>query len=89
MARAARRSLAASLQKLFDPAVLERMKRNHRQPTAGHQQLFGRDQSAVELAEFVVDGNTQGLKGTCRRILAGLGFWHDRAHDFGEFNGAP
>src|SRR5437660_11185909 len=65
------------------------MKRNYRQPAAGHQQLFGRDKPAVEFAEFVVDGNTQRLEGPSRRILAGLGFRHDRTYGLGELNGAP
>ena len=65
------------------------MKRNYRQPAAGHQQLFGRDKPTVEFAEFIIDGYAQGLEGPGRWILAGLGFRHDRTHDFGEFTGPP
>ena len=65
------------------------MKRNHRQPAAGHQQLFCRGEPAIEFPEFVVDRDTEGLERPCRRILPGLGCRHRRTHDFGELNGAP
>src|SRR6201993_163583 len=65
------------------------MKRNYRQPAARHQQLFGRNKPTIEFAEFVVDGYSQGLEGPGRGVPAGLGFRHDRTHDFGELNGPP
>ena len=65
------------------------MKRNHRQPAAGHQQLFGRSKSTVEFAEFVVDGYTQGLERPSRWVLPGLGCGHDRTHHGGELKGPP
>ena len=65
------------------------MKRNHRQPAPGHQQLFRRNEPAIEFPEFVVDRDTEGLERPSRRILPGLGSWHGRTHDLGELSGAP
>ena len=86
MTRGARRSLAALLQKPLYPPILERMKRDHRQPTTVHQQLLGRDEPAIELTKLVIDGDTEGLEGPSCRILSRLGFRHSGTHDFGEFD---
>jgi hypothetical protein len=47
MTRHPRRCAAALLQKQFNSSVLKRMKRNHRQSTAGHQQLLSCDEPAI------------------------------------------
>jgi hypothetical protein len=86
MTRGARRSLAALLQKPFYPSILERMKRDHRQPTTMHQQLLGRDEPAIELTKLVIDGDTESLEGPGCRVLSRLKFRHDGTHDFGEFD---
>jgi hypothetical protein len=65
------------------------MKRNHRQPAAGRQELFCGGEPAIEFSEFVVDRDSEGLECSSRRILPGLGSWHCRTHDLGELNGAP
>jgi hypothetical protein len=49
MTRRKRRSLATLPQKPLYPPILERMKRDHREPTTPHQQLLGRKKSAIEL----------------------------------------
>ena len=71
------RLLAALLQKPLYPPVLERMKRDHRQPTTVHQQLLGRDEPAIELTKLVIDGDTESLEGASCRVLSRLGFRHD------------
>ena len=86
MTRCPRRSLAPPLQKSLDPSVLERVKRDHGQPTAMHQQLFGRDEPAIELTKLVIDGDAEGLKGPSCGILSRFGFRHRGTHDFGELD---
>lgn len=86
MTRTARGSLAAVLEKLLDPPILERMKRHYRQPTAGHQQLLSSEEPAIELAELVIDSDTESLEGASCGILARFEFRHGRAHDFGELD---
>ena len=76
MPRGSRRFAAALLQKPLYPPVLERMKRDHRQPTTVHQQLLGRDEPAIELTKLVIDGDTESLEGPSCRVLSRLKFWH-------------
>src|SRR5437660_10536863 len=69
-----RRSVARTLteapgalgEEMFHDAVLERMERDHRQTPLGFQNAFGRLESRLELTEFVVHRDAQGLKGACR-----------------------
>ena len=86
MTRCARRLLAALLQKPLYPSVLERMKRDYRQPTAAHQQLFGCEEPAIELTKVVIDRDTESLEGPSSRVLSRFGFWHSGTHDFSEFD---
>jgi len=86
MPRGSRRFAAALLQKPLYPPVLERMKRDHRQPTTVHQQLLGRDEPAIELTKLVIDGDTESLEGPSCRVLSRLKFWHGGTYDFGKFD---
>ena len=89
MSRGSRRHVAAPAQELLDPAILERVERHHGEPAAGRQQLLGRGEAAIELAQFVVHGDPQGLECPGRRILPGLGLRDHRANDIRELGGAP
>ena len=53
---------------LFDDPVFQGMKGNDHQAPAFPQDTGGRVQGAFELAQFIIDGNPQGLKGACRRM---------------------
>ncbi len=77
-----------SPQEVLDPPVFERMERHDGEPPARHQQPLGRLQTAVELAELVVDGDAQRLKGAGRRVEPGLDSRHRGADDVGELEGA-
>src|SRR5271169_273275 len=89
MTRGVRRSLATLPQKPLYPPILERMKRDHRQPTTAHQQLLGREEPAIELTKLIVNGDTEGLEGPSCRVLSRLGFWHSGTHDLSEFDRTP
>src|SRR5271168_4614075 len=56
-------------EELLDNTVLERMKRDDDEPTAGDQRAFGGRQTPQQLAEFVVDRDAQGLKDLGRGML--------------------
>jgi hypothetical protein len=86
MTRSPRCSIAAPLQKSLDPSVLERVKGDYGKPTTMHQQLFGRDEPAIELTKLVINGDAQRLEGPCSRILSRFRFRHGGTHDFGEFD---
>ena len=86
MTRCARRLVAALLQKPLYASVLEGMKRDYRQPTAAHQQLFGCEEPAIELTKLVIDGDAESLEGPSCRVLSRLKFRHRGTHDFGEFD---
>src|SRR5271163_5224480 len=64
------------------------MKRHYGEPSARHQQPFGRAERAIEFAELVVDGDPQRLKGAGRRVESGRSLGHRRTYDLGEFEGA-
>ena len=68
MARHRRPRRCAARRNDFDPSVLERVKRNHRETAARHQQPLGGGQSAVQFAQFIVDRDAQRLKGAGRRV---------------------
>jgi hypothetical protein len=88
VSRGSRRHVAAPAQELLDPAIFERVKRHHGEPAAGRQQLLGRGEPAIELAQFIVHGDPQGLKCPGCRILPGLGLRDDGADDIRELCGA-
>ncbi len=79
---------AALAQKRFYASVLERVKRNHRETAARHQQPLGGGQSAIQFAQFVVDRNAQRLKRAGSRIEPGLTCRDRGAHDLGQLAGA-
>src|SRR5438552_10529736 len=87
VARDPRRRAAAPAQELLDPAILERVKRYYGEPAAGRQQLLGGGETAVELAQFVVNRDPQGLECPGRRILPGLGLRYHGADDFRQLGG--
>jgi hypothetical protein len=72
---------------LHDP-VLERVKRNHRQPGAGAQQPGGRDEKFVEAVELAVDPDPERLKSSRRRIDSLITLARNRApHDLRQLPG--
>ena len=52
----------------FDDAILERMERDHNKPAARFENPFGGDQSLLQFIQFLVDENSQRLKGPGRRM---------------------
>ena len=69
--RRAHASARARGEEPLDAAVLERVERDRRQPSAGREQLPGRRQRRVELRQLVVDGDPQRLERPARRMTAG------------------
>ena len=64
------------------------MEGHYGEPPAGGQQLLGCRQPAIELVQFVVHGDPQGLECPGRRILPGLGLRDHRTDDIRELGGA-
>src|SRR5204863_10164012 len=54
----------------LDPAVLERVERDGREPSADGQRAPGRRQRPVERVELAVDRDPNRLKGSLRRVTA-------------------
>ena len=63
------------------------MERDNGQTTALAQDTFGRFQTPVQFAQFIVDVNAKRLKRPRRRINAVLGLPHDGAHHTGQRSG--
>src|SRR5437764_5514456 len=80
--------LRLALHEALHRAVLEGMKRDHRQPPAGRESLERPCETALELPELVVDEHAQRLKGARRRMLAGLARAHRGGDESGELKGA-
>ena len=55
MARALRRGAGAIAQELLHPAILERMKRHHGEPSARRQQLLRRGDFSSRIADLAVE----------------------------------
>ncbi|MNN24592.1 hypothetical protein D3C81_1380300 [compost metagenome] len=68
MARAAGRVTRALGQEGFDDAVFQRMEGDDDQTAAGRQRGLGGFQTALQLTQFVVDGDTQGLEHAGRGV---------------------
>src|SRR5205823_14117451 len=68
VARTGRCSSAAFAKEAFHDAVLEAVKGDHGQASAGAQRTLGRSQAFFELIELGVEVNADGLEGASRRI---------------------
>ena len=88
MTRRAGQSTTAITDERLYLAVLERVEGDDTKTATGTQQFLGSDQAAVQLIEFVIDVDTQRLKGPSRGIDAVARLWQNPAHDFGEVAGA-
>lgn len=76
-------------QKVFDPAILERVKRNHSETPPGGQKLLGRGETTIEFPQLVVNGDPQCLECSGGWMLPRLGSRDRVANDIREFEGTP
>ena len=73
----------------FHPAVFQRVICQDRETTAGAQDLPAFFQQGIEFAEFVVYGDSQGLEGSGRRIVARAAANAGRDHRLSQFGCGP
>lgn len=72
---------------VFDDAVFQRMEGNHGQTAARFQNGKSARQSAFQFAQFVVDGDSQGLKSAGCRIRLSRFFENNLIDDLGQLPG--
>ena len=74
---------------MFDDPVLERVKRNDHDSAVGPEAANRRLEKTLELTEFVVDGNSQCLKGSRRRVDALFPIADHILYQTAELSGRP
>ena len=70
----------------FDDSVFEGVEGDDGDAAVGEEAGRGGGEGALEAAEFVVDGDAEGLEGFDGWVLAAF-FGDDRGDDVGEFGG--
>jgi len=89
VARAGGGGPAAVTQKTLHDTILEGVKGDHRQPSAGAKHALGGAQALLQLLELGIKVDSDGLEGAGRRVGLHAGMVAERlADDGGEFAGA-